>query len=123
MATFPAPYLEPLPFQILPEEGTRLTEAALLRLLHNLLKPLNAITYFYMEVNRELYEETDEMIVLEIIHRVQDQAVFLLDAWHEHQAADEADGDAGEDDAAAAEVSARLPSRPRGRRRPPAPED
>jgi hypothetical protein len=115
--------VEPLPFQTLPEEGTLLTEEALLQILYDILKPLNAITYFYMEANRERFEETDDMILLEVIHQVQDQAVFLLDAWHEHQAADEADGDAGEDDAAAAEVSARPPSRQRGRRRPPAPEE
>lgn len=85
MASFPAPHLERRRFQTLPDEGTILTEAALLQLLYDLLKPLEAITYAFELAHDQMDSGEATDILVGFIQEILEQAVLLLEAWHEHQ--------------------------------------
>ena len=84
MPPFPVPHLERHELQILPEPGTLLTETELLHLLWDLLHPLEGLLYCYelaVEASTgEIFERA-----LSFIDKVLEEAVLLLQAWHEHQ--------------------------------------
>ena len=89
MASFPAPHLERRRFQTLPAEGTPLTEAALLQILYDLLKPLEAVTYVFCEFTHTQNGEGEiSTTLVQFIQEILEQAVELLEAWHEHQEAE-----------------------------------
>ena len=91
MATFPAPHLERRRFQTLPDAGSPLTEPALLQLLYDLLTPLEAITYFFTLAHtfapNVMSMGEAHTILVQFIQEILEQAVLLLEAWHDHQAA------------------------------------
>jgi hypothetical protein len=87
MASFPTPHLERRRFQTLPDEGTLWTEAELLQFLYDLLKPLEAITYAFELAHDKMGTGEATTTVVQFIQEILEQAVLLLEAWHDHQAA------------------------------------
>ena len=86
MPPFPVPHLERRTFQDLPDEGTLLTETALLHLLRTLLQPLGAITYAFTIALPAMGQGEATDTLMQFIEEILEQAVLLLDAWHAHQA-------------------------------------
>jgi hypothetical protein len=85
MPPFPVPHLERRTFQDLPDEDSLLTETELLHLLRDLLKPLEHITYAFTLALSELGEGDATEFLVQFHEEILEQAVLLLNAWHEHQ--------------------------------------
>jgi hypothetical protein len=86
MPPFPVPHLERRTFQDLPDEGTLLTETALLHLLRELLQPLADIAYVFATALSEIGGGRATATLVTFMEEILEQAVLLLEAWHAHQA-------------------------------------
>jgi hypothetical protein len=78
--TFPVPNLLPNLFAEMPEPGSRITEAEALRILHELVRPihaLSAILHEQLQSEDEIYHTVSDLIL-----QYWEPAQALLEAWY-----------------------------------------